>query len=448
MNASWEIIKQDMKAEFPKNSYALWIDPVNCIENKDDTLILGCPNKFSRKWVKEHYYNIIRDKLTKHNMGHMDLKFKVQKLKEPSSSTKNNDLVPHQLVLPNMPRNKSYGSYLFNKDFTFDHFIVGKSNEFAFSASNALANGELWNCHSLFMLANTGLGKTHLSQAVGHAIVKENPSRRVYYITAEEFTNEIITALKNNNIAAFKDKYRRCCDVLILEEIHFLSGKEKIQAELEFTLDTMENNNKKIIFTSSMAPKDIPRISSKLASRLTSGLVTTIDNPDHETRVKIIQKKARDQNIILTEDVIDLISTTLKRDIRQIESALICLKAKADLLNENINYNLARETINCFIPNETSITLEKIMDIIATYYKVEPENLRSKSRKKYITYPRNIYSYLCRRYTDETLAKIGLTINRSHSGILYGAEVVEHKMKNDVKMSNQVTFLSQRLGIK
>jgi len=444
MRATWEKIKSQISSEIPKNSFSLWINPVNFLEKNDKAIILGCPNKFSCQWVMENYLGLIRDKLKDMGSTTMDILLKVetQKRKElPFSLTPDRA----QLTLPNMSQNGGHSRPILNKEFTFDRFIVGDSNEFAYSVSNALANGNVRQYHSLLMLANTGLGKTHLSHAMGHAIYKQNPQAQVYYITAEDFTNEIIFSLKNNRIDDFKNKYRRSCDVLILEEIHFLSGKEKTQEELGHTLDALANDKKKVVFTSSLPPKDIPRLAKELSSRLTSGLIATIENPNYETRIKIITKKSLEHKLLLSEDVIHFLASRLKRDIRQMESALNSLKAKSELLKVKINLNLAKDVVNCLVSGNDSISPAHIKKLVSKYYKIGPDILSSKSRKKAHSYPRNIYAYLSRQHTDVTFEDIAKTINRSHSAVLYASELIEHRMKHDAKLRNQVTFLTKKI---
>jgi chromosomal replication initiator protein len=323
---------------------------------------------------------------------------------------------------------------------------VGPCNEFAYSASKALAQGGAWNYHSLMMLSNTGLGKSHLSQAIGHAILAQDEKRRVYYLTAEDFTNEMIKALKTNRIDAFKDKYRRQCDVLILEEVHFLGGKEKTQVELGYTLDALANKNRKLIFTSSLPPQDIPRLSNELSSRLTAGLVSNISRPEYETRIKIITQKAQEQGIELSQDIVHLLASRLKQDIRQMESALKCLKARAEFLNAKIDLTMANDVLGCLVSTTPRLSLDEIKELVCKYYKVEPAVLSSKSRKKIYAYPRNIYVYLCRQYTDETIETIAGTINRSHPTVVYASELVERKIKTDSKMRHQVNFLAKKIN--
>ena len=445
MSTTWKEIKGRISSSLPKNSFSLWIDPISFLGKDEKHLVLGCPNRFARNWVMENYLDLFRDNLHKAGAGHLDVVFEIQPPKRKTSGSDNTP-EPAQLTLPNLQDNQGRRANLyFNRDFTFDRFIVGHSNEFAYSASKALARTDQRDYHTLLMLAHTGLGKTHLSQAAGQAILEENPQSRVYYITAEQFTNEMISSIKKNRIEAFKDKYRRCCDVLLLDEIHFLSGKEKTQVELGYTLDALTNENKKIMFTSVLPPKDLPHMSKELSSRLTSGLVTTIENPDYDTRVKILNRKASEHNIVLSKEIIHLLATRLNRDVRQMESAINYLKAKSQLLKAKIDPDLARDVISSLVSCDSCLTTKDINKLVCSYFKVDPHMLRSKSRKKVYSYPRNIYSYLCRNHTNETLSKIADTINRSHSTVLYASELIEHKIKTNRELRNQIDFLSQRL---
>jgi len=440
----WEELKNQIKIEIPEKSFSLWINPVTCLDKKDDTLVLFCPNKFSRNWIMENYMGIMEDKLDKIGNGHykMALKVKPPIKRQPTPGIFKDS---KQLTLPNMPAEMKKGRKKFNNGFTFDRFVVGDCNKFAYSASKAIAMDGNWPCEPLLLFANTGLGKSHLSHAIGHAILENNPKVRAYYVTAEDFINEMIFSLKNNCIEEFKNRYRRSCDVLLLEEVHFLGGKEKTQLELGYTLDILANNNKKVIFTSSLLPKDIPNMTKELSSRLTSGIISIIEKPDYNTRVKILEKKALEQNLPLTEEIIHLLAKHLDRDVRQMESALRCLRAKSQLLKVKVCPDLAKEVIKCHISDQSGNSIEEIKKIVCKYFKIDPKMLQSKSRKKIHAYPRNLYVYLCRHHTDATLEEIGRSIERNHSTVLYAGEVIVHKMKVDPKIKNQVDFLSQKL---
>jgi chromosomal replication initiator protein len=444
MKSLWEEVKSHLKTELSKASFELWVNPISFVEQKENTLFLQCPNKFSHKWITDHYLPCIREKISFISGTDIEISLKAQPIQRKASYP---SFIKHskQLTFPNMKANGGRGRQSLNSNFTFDRFVVGNSNQFAYSASKDLAHGSSWNYHSLFMLANTGLGKSHLSQAIANAILEDRPEVRVFYITAEDFTNEMIYSLKNNRIESFKNKYRKSCDVLLLEEIHFLSGKEKTQVELAYTLDALTNDNRKIIFTSALSPNEIPKLSKQLTSRFASGLVTTISRPDYETRIKIISKKASELEMSLSQDLVELLAAKLHRDVRQIESALRSLKAKSTLLKAEINLDLAKEVLNCLVSEELCVSSDEIRDLVCKYYKIDPAMLASKSRKRAYTYPRNIYVYLCRRHTDETVEKIAKTINRTHSSVLYASELIERKIKLDDKVRRQVSFLSEKL---
>ena len=444
MSLIWQEVKNHIRENLSENSFSLWINPLSPLEERDDYLVLGCPNKFSLNWVTENYKDIMEKRL--HDIGKNNYKL-ILKVKVPEKKEQIPDLFKQskQLTLPNISSNRVNGRRRFNRDFTFDRFVIGKCNEFAYSASKALATDSNWNYDSLFLLSNTGLGKSHLSHAIGHAILEHNPNARAYYITAEDFVNEMIFALKNKRIDEFKDKYRRSCDVLLLEEVHFLSGKEKTQLELGYTLDALVNDNKKIIFTSSLLPKDIPNMTKGLSSRLVSGVISTLEKPDYNTRVKIIEKKSSEHNIRLSEDIISLFAKHLTRDVRQIESTIRCLRAKSELMNASIDMSLAKEVINCQVNDQNNISLDGIKKVICHYFKVDPVMLQSKSRKKIHAYPRNLFVYLCRNFTDATLEDIGKSINRNHSTIIYSSEVIEKKIKVDNTVKKQISFLTEKI---
>jgi chromosomal replication initiator protein len=438
MTNIWEEIKDQIRGVIPEKSFSLWINPLTLLEQREDTLVLGCPNKFSLNWVTENYMPLFQENLDRMNERNCRLTLRVV---TPSSAVPPGLLQdPRQLTLPNMPSNENGGPRSLNEDFTFDRFVVGRCNEFAYAASKALAIEGQFPCSSLFVVAKTGLGKSHLAQATAHALLESNPRLKVIYLTAEDFVNEMIFALKNHRIDEFKN-----CDVLLLEEIHFLSGKEKTQLELGYTLDALTNDHKRIIFTSSLLPKDIPNLSKELASRLTSGIITTLDTPDYETRVKIIERKSSEQGLALSQEIFHLLAKDLTGDIRQMESALRCLKAKADLMNARIDTDLAKEVLLCHVPTQKLLTMEDVKTIVCQYFKVDPTMLESKSRKKIHAYPRNVYVYLCRQHTDRTVEEIGRSLSRNHSTVLYASEVIEHKMKVDKRVGNQIEFLSNKL---
>ncbi len=268
-------------------------------------------------------------------------------------------------------------------------------------------------------MAQTGLGKSHLIQSIGNTILQKKPSAKVLYITTEDFTNEMIYALKNNLISQFKNKYRKACDVLLLEELHFLSGKEKTQTEIGYTLDSLFNDEKMVIFTSPLMPEEIPNMKKMLVSRFSSGVITSIKRPDFHTRLNILQQKSLERKIALPEDVANFMAENLTQDVRQLEGSLDSLKAISFFLKREIKVDLAKEIVKQHTPVKYFSTVEEIQKIVCKYFTIDRAALKSKSRKKIITYPRSIAIYLCRRYTDKSLESIGHSFNRNHSTIVY-----------------------------
>lgn len=443
MQTIWEDVKAQVRNMVPEKTFSLWVDPIRFMDQKENDLVLGCPNKFFKNWIVENYLPLMEEKLFEIDRKYrFQLKILPREKRSPDRVIKEDN---KQLAFPNMPLKKKNGHLKLNSQYTFNRFVVGECNQFAYSVSSALGHGDDWPYNSLFLLSGTGLGKSHLSQAIGHAIHERSPQIKVHYITAEDFINEMVFSLRHNQIEEFKTRYRKSCDVLLLEEIHFLSGKEKTQMELGYTLDALINDNKKIIFTSALLPKDIPSITKELASRLTSGIITRLEKPDYQTRVKIIKKKAEEHNLPLSDEIIYFLAKQLVRDIRQMESALRCLRAKAEFLKEKIDLTLAREVIKCYSPEQESLDMDGIRKLVCQYYKVDEAVLCSKSRKKNHAFPRNVYAYLCRHFTEATLEDIGQSIERNHSTVLYASEVIEKKMNQDRKVKNQIDFLTQKV---
>ncbi len=445
MNGIWEEVKHQVRSEIPEQSFSLWIKPITFLEHHDDTVVVACPNKFSKNWVMENYAPLLQKRLTEIGGRRLEVSLEVKASPPPPPRAPRTVRDSRQLAFANMKKRGTLSARWLKNNLTFDRFVVGKCNEFAYSVSRSVSSGSEMVYTPLLMLSNTGLGKSHLAQAIGHEILSRDPETRVCYVSAEEFINEMIYALKRNQIEEFKSKYRRCCDVLLLEEIHFLSGKDKTQKELEYTLDALANDRKRIIFTSALLPKDIPNLSKGMESRLTSGIITAINRPDYQTRVKLLERKAFEAGLKLTEDALNLLAKHLTRDVRQIESALSCLKAKTDLLKEKISKNLVMEVIQCHVSEVAGRSLEDIMGLVCRYFSLEAETLASKSRKKVHAYPRNLFSYLCRNHTDSTLEEIGRLINRNHSTVLYASEVIAGKMKADRGVRKQVEFFNQRI---
>jgi chromosomal replication initiator protein len=428
MEAVWKKIKSAIRGRVPKHSFQMWIEPLELEKGANDNWTLICPNFFSKKRVHDLYGELITAELNQQLGEACNLSFAIgAKSKPPSQSKK---LLNNQLPLLNDSIRPHRGRF-FRKDFTFDHFVVGAGNDFAYSASLALASGSERKQNALMLLSKTGMGKSHLSQAIGHHVLSQYPDERVYYITAEDFSNEMVQAFRQDSIAKFKEKYRNYCDVLLLEDIHYLSGKERTQVELALTLDSLFEAGKRIIFSSCYLPGDIPKLNDKLRSRLSCSLISNIEPPNFRTRVRILQKKALVNRYHMPDDVINYLAGELTEDVRQLESGLNGVAAKSSLLGAAIDLNLAESVVKNIVRQRKRITIDLIKKLVCKYYNCSIKDVVSRSRKRNFVRPRQMAIYLSRRYTDAPLQSIGKAFNRYHATALHSIHCIERGLKEN-----------------
>lgn len=441
MEAIWNNVKSVIRENIPGHSYKMWIEPLEFNRTADGVLVLSVPNSFSKKRVQDHYGSLIDSELKKIAGDHCSYIIEICGEKRAGRNKPHNN---HQLPLPNANIQPHYGRFL-RKDFTFDQFVVGGNNEFAFTASLSLASKNNSQQSSLFLLSKTGMGKSHLAQAVGHHVISQSPSERVYYITAEDFSNEMVQAFRNDSIDKFKNKYRKECDVLLLEDVHYLGGKERTQIELALTLDTLMNSDKKIIFSSCYLPGDIPKLHDKLKSRFSYGIISAIEPPNFRTRVRILQRKALLNGFQVPEEIIHYLASELNEDVRQLESGLIGITAKSSLMGIPIDLDLAEGVVKNIVLHKKNITIDVIKKLVCKHFNIALADIVSNSRKQTFTHPRQIAIYLSRRYTDSPLQTIGKSFNRYHATALHSIGVVERGIKENSSLRKQVDYFSQKL---
>jgi chromosomal replication initiator protein len=441
MEVVWKKAKSAIKKCIPGHSYHMWIEPLEVQQTEDSACIVYCPNFFSRKRVQGLYGAIILNALQKELGRECDLMFKISNKSNGSKPKAAEDL---QLPLPNDNTRPCNGRFL-RRDFTFDQFVVGSNNEFAYSASLALASRRDTQQNALFLLSKTGMGKSHLSQAIGHHVMSFHPNDRIYYITAEDFSNEMVRGYRHNAIDKFKEKYRNQCDVLLLEDVHYLGGKERTQIELALTLDTLFESGKRIIFTGCDLPSEIPKLNDKLRSRLSSGLISVIEPPNFRTRVRILQKKVGVYDYRLPEDVIHYLAGELTDDVRQLESGLNGVAAKSSLLGVPVDVQLAESVVKNIVRQRKRITIGVIKKLVCKYFSVGLEDIMSKSRKRDLVRPRQMAIYLARRFTDAPLQTIGKSFNRYHATAMHSIKCIERGLKQDSSIQKQVEFFCQKL---
>jgi chromosomal replication initiator protein len=440
MDSQWEIVKQNFKTRLTSSAYQLWIEPLQVSPGNANELVLECPNPFFLHWVHTNYLpEIIRE--FQMITGQM-LQIKLGLLK---SGPRPDIPAPRiQTELPDMKK-PSGTARLLNKSFTFERFVVGASNRLAFQASRALASDDTLYSKTLFLASQPGLGKSHLSQAVGNYIQTNFRSNRVLYLTAEDFANEMVAALRNGNMSRFKEKFRRQCDALLLEGVHFLSGKDKIQSELCYTLDFLADQNKKLVFTSPYLPAEIPLLHQELISRLSGGVITPIDPPDFTTRVKILGSRVLDHQAKVPHKVLEHLATYIMNDVRQMTSALDNVLLKAAALKSPVNLDLADEVLRDFQVVSQKLKVEDIQRLSGKVYQVSVEDLLGKSRKKRVVKARNMAIYLCRQYLQKNLKELARSFRRTHSTILHSLECVERDIKISPKFAAELEHLEKKL---
>jgi chromosomal replication initiator protein len=331
------------------------------------------------------------------------------------------------------------------RDFTFEHFVVGSGNDFAYSASLSLASRRDCAQPALFLFSGTGLGKSHLSQAIGHHVLNQNPEERVYYMTAEDFSNEMVQAFQHDTFDKFKTKYRSHCDVLLLEDVHCLSGKKRTQVELATTLDMLYESGKRIIFSSSHRPSEIPKLHEKLLSRFSSSLISAIEPPGFRTRLRILQLKAGLLGYTMPAQVLEYLASELVGDVRHLESGLNGVAAKSSLLGIPIDLPLAESVVKHICSQRQKITVDVIKKLVCTHYNISVEDLVSRSRQERLVRPRHMAIYLARRFTDSPLQAIGKSFNRYHATALHSIQCIEKGIKADSSVQRQVDFFRQKL---
>lgn len=439
----WKEIRVRLEQTLSRGQFDLWVASLECLGIENEVIILGCQNEFHIQWVRERLenkiLNVVQSVLPQ--VRKIDYRATEPYKKLSASNDCNNtdefkDLDSSINSLSTPPRQLSIGDVYtvrvspFNPRFTFEDFVTGQCNQLAYASSLAVATGKYYNLSALYIMADSGLGKSHLSQAVGNYIFKANPQAKVHYVTAEQFANDMISALKHDRMEAFKEKYRSHCDILLLERIEFFGGKEKIQSELVYTLDELMDRGKKIICTSSKLPKDIPRLHSELQSRLSGSFIAKIDPPDFETRLNILKKKASKERAKIPLKVLEFLAECIEGDVRRLESSLVGLIAKSNILGIPITVELARDVVSTVQERLTLVNISVIQDIVCEAFNIRKEDLVSPSRKKELITARKVALYLCREYTKETLQNIAQAFNRTHSTILHTLKEVQEAINS------------------
>ena len=435
LNSKWDEIKESIRIEYeiPDISYKTWIDPLKLGDIKDDTVYIETPKELAQSIfiIKKKFYTpfkiYINETLGKSFEDQYEIAF-------VSESDKKADVTdPNEI-----DKRKKYEESNLNSNYTFETFVVGSNNRLAQASAIAVSEnpGEIYN--PLFIYGGVGLGKTHLMHAIGHYIIDQNPSANVLYVTSEQFTNEVIDAVRTGNNSPektkqFRDKYRNI-DVLLIDDIQFIIGKPSTQEEFFHTFNHLYEQKKQIVITSDKPPKDMDVLEERFKSRFAWGLIADIQFPDFETRMAILQKKVEAFNYNIDNDVLSYIANNVKSNIRELEGSVKKVVALANLEKKNIDIEIAKEALKDIVsPNSPlRITPENIISVVCDHYSVSIEDIKSSKRNKELVHPRQMIMYLCRSMTNATYKEIASLLGgRDHSTIMYGERSISDLIEKD-----------------
>jgi chromosomal replication initiator protein len=429
MEEIWSKVIDSLKERVGQQNFDIWIKPIRFISMDGEMVELEVPNRFFKEWINEHYSPHIKEAFSFLTQKPCHLQFQIR-------SEKMNEKEPISSLLPSY-ETQALPSFqpISNPKYTFDHFVVGASNQFANAACLAVANLPAKNYNPLFIYGGVGLGKTHLLHAIANHILQHRvlpDAKKICYISSEEFTNELINSIRYEKMDEFRNKFRRM-DILLIDDIQFIAGKERTQAEFFHTFNSLYEARKQIVVTSDKFPKDIPNFEERLRSRFEWGLIADIQPPDLETKVAILRKKAEIENISIPNDVAFFLASQIDSNIRMLEGSLIRIGAFASLTKTPIDIQLAKEVLkNIIKPKEELISIDTIQKVVASFYNIKISDLKVKRKSKGYLIPRQIAMYLSRKLTNASLLEIGDKFGgKDHSTVIHSIKKVEERISKE-----------------
>ncbi len=434
----WEEILLLIENRMSKQGYDTWFSLTKLNALDGNKIVIEVPSKFHRDWIKEHHWSTLTDvirEVTKRTDMEIDFFVQPQEQKKPLRPAKEEK---------KEGREERTGSL--ERKHTFSNFVIGPSNQFAHASARAVADAPGRAYNPLFIYSGVGLGKTHLLHAIGHHVQNKAPRTRVAYLSSEQFTNELINRMSHQRMEEFRQKYRNM-DILLIDDIQFIAGKERTQEEFFHTFNTLYEAQKQIVLTSDRQPKEIPDIEERLRSRFESGLIADIQAPDLETRIAILKKKAEFWAIRLPDDVAQFLASMMKNNIRELEGGLVKLGAVSSLTNTEITVDLARNELRHLIDSrEKVITNELVQKVVSEAFGVKISDLKSKRRTKTIVLPRQVAMFLCRTMANSSLPETGAFFGgKDHSTVIHAVKVIEEKREKDPELRAKIELLIRQL---
>ena len=419
--------KDLLKDETTKISYETWIKNLEIDSVTNDHIVLVATSTFQRDAVDSRYHDLLQN--TFKFITNRDCTLSI--IVKESGKTEISSQAPVSQPV-DLDANTGYVNSIFKQEYTFDTFVVGNNNRFAHAAALAVADAPATSYNPLFIYGGSGLGKTHLLHAIGNEILRKNRNSNILYVTSEKFTNQLINAIKDNKTDQFRNLYRNI-DVLLIDDIQFIAGKERIQEEFFHTFNTLHENGKQIILSSDRPPKDMQLLEDRLKSRFEWGLIADISSPDYETRLAILRKKAQLENVLVDDEILSNIANRIDSNIRELEGALMKLIAESSLMNTPITMEMAERAINNIVSQKDKvISSDFIQDTVAKYFNISIKDLRSSKRSNDIAFPRQIAMYLCRNVAQMSLPQIGKEFGkRDHTTVMHACNKIEKEMKDN-----------------
>ena len=441
-NKQWEAILSIIELETSSVSFNTWFKETDLLSIDDNTLTISVKNEFTKEILNTRYLELIRNSALQVLNKECNIKFIL-----PSEQTATENKAYKRALESQDPLNNPSN---LNPRYVFDSFVVGNSNRMAHAAALAVSEAPARAYNPLFLYGGVGLGKTHLMHSIAHYILQQNPSSKIIYASSEKFTNELINSIRDDKNESFRNKYRNI-DVLLIDDIQFITGKERTQEEFFHTFNALYEADKQIIISSDRPPKEIETLEERLRSRFEWGLIADIQTPDLETRIAILRKKAEIESLSVPEDVLLFIAKTVISNIRELEGALNRILAFSSLTNRPITVELANEALKDLISKDRPkiITAEYIQEVVGNYFHLKPEELKSSKRTRNIAYPRQIAMYLCRKLTDLSLPKIGEKFGgRDHTTIIHGFEKISKELQTDIELMQILNELESKITAK
>lgn len=443
VNEYWQKILSIIRTKLNKPSFDTWFKATKAIKFTDTQLLITGPNFFIVNWLEENFTNFVSSIVLREMGNQVNVKFITE---EEATQTEieamNLQISPTRVAIYDEPT-----SNMLNPKYKFDTFVIGSNNRFAHAASLAVAEAPAKAYNPLFLYGGVGLGKTHLMHAIGHYILEHNPTNRVVYTTSEKFMNEFINAIRDNHGENFRNKYRNI-DILLIDDIQFLAGKEQTQEEFFHTFNALHTDNKHIVLSSDRPPKEIETLEERLRSRFEWGLITDIQPPDLETRIAILRKKAKADNLNIPNEAMIYIANQINTNIRELEGALTRIVAFSTMTNQDITTHLAAEALKDLIPSSRpkTITIQDIQHRVGNFYGLKMEDFKARKRTRAIAFPRQIAMYLSRELTNYSLPKIGEAFGgRDHTTVIHAYDKITQHLQEDQELYQIVQDLINKI---